>query len=159
MVILNNIQHATKHDWGVNFCGVLRSLSQQYAIDYRHSDVTLTNIIDQLQKVDNVHDYSLAPAPEQANSVDSAMDLLANYVRDFAMQMKLTKSRLSVPPTWSPTVLPPQTPNTPAKPKRLASPTGKWTNADVVVDKSGIMVAVLRRSSAGRTTLANIAKR
>ena len=81
LVILNNIHRATQHDWGRDFREVFRSINQQYAIDHKHDDASLQDVLDQLQKVDSVRDYSLAPAPEQANAVASDMDTLLNYVQ------------------------------------------------------------------------------
>jgi hypothetical protein len=64
LVVLNNIHRATQHDWGRDFSEVFRSLNQQHAIDYKHDDASLQDVLDQLQKVDNIRNYSLAPAPE-----------------------------------------------------------------------------------------------
>jgi hypothetical protein len=63
-----------------DFREAFHSLNQQYAIDYKHDDASLQDVLDQLQKVDNIRDYSLAPAPEQANAVASDMDTLLDYV-------------------------------------------------------------------------------
>jgi hypothetical protein len=81
LVVLNNIHRATQHNWGHDICEVFRSLNQQYTIDHKHDDDSLQDVLDQLQKVDNVHDYSFAPAPEQANVVASDMDTLLDYVQ------------------------------------------------------------------------------
>ena len=84
LVVMHNIHLAVQHDWGRDFRKAYRTLNQQYPIDHKHDDAPLQDILDQLQKVNNNRDYSLAPAPEQANSVANDLDVLMNYVKEEA---------------------------------------------------------------------------
>jgi len=80
LVVMHNIHLAVQHDWGRDFREAYRTINQQYPIDHKHDDASLQDVLDQLQKVDNNRDYSLAPAPEQANAVTDDLEVLMYYV-------------------------------------------------------------------------------
>jgi hypothetical protein len=79
LVVMHNIHRATQQHYGRDFREVYRT--QLYPIDHQHDDASLQDMLDQLQQVDIIRNYSLAPAPEQANSVADEMDVLLNYVQ------------------------------------------------------------------------------
>jgi hypothetical protein len=81
LVVMHNIHRATQQHYGRDFRELYRTLTQLYLIDHQHDDASLQDVLDQLQEVDIIRDYSLAPAPEQANSVADEMDVLLNYVQ------------------------------------------------------------------------------
>jgi hypothetical protein len=79
LMLLANIETATKHKYGWEFRSAMQSIRTKYAYNYKHDKASLKVIITELAKADSVRTLKAAPAPSTAT---------ANSVADTIKQLK-----------------------------------------------------------------------
>jgi hypothetical protein len=89
ITLLANIEYATNHDWGREFCPVLQDIHKKYKYNHPHDATSINYMLEELAAADTVRALSDAPEPTTES---------ANTVSDSVLRAKSTKSLL-LPPT------------------------------------------------------------
>eukprot|EP00804_Cyclotella_cryptica_P030326 CCRYP_011862-RA/>CCRYP_011862-RA protein AED:0.33 eAED:0.33 QI:0/0/0/1/0.66/0.75/4/0/887 len=82
LVLLANIDIASSHDWGREFCPTLQTIRRRFAYNHAHNAATVTAILKELAGADGVHKLNDAPAPTgTANAVSNQVSLLTQLLQ------------------------------------------------------------------------------
>jgi hypothetical protein len=85
LMLLANIETATKHKYGWGFRSAMQSIHTKFAYNYKHDKASLKVIMTELAKADSVQTLKDAPAPGTAT---------ANSVADTIEQLKTMTSNI-----------------------------------------------------------------
>jgi hypothetical protein len=80
LVLIANIELASKEDYGCNFCSTLHEIRAKYPYSYPHNDTSLKDMLQLLNSVDSVQMLTEAPPPASANAVRSVFKMMRTYV-------------------------------------------------------------------------------
>ena len=69
LMLLANIETATKHKYGREFCLAMQSIRTKYAYNYKHDNALMKVIMTELAKADSVRTLKDAPAPGTATEI------------------------------------------------------------------------------------------
>jgi hypothetical protein len=83
-MLLANIEYATNHDWGREFCPVLQDIRKKFKYNHPHDATSIGYILKELAAADTVRTHSDAPEPtaESANAVTESISLLSQLMCD-----------------------------------------------------------------------------
>eukprot|EP00804_Cyclotella_cryptica_P000999 CCRYP_012348-RA/>CCRYP_012348-RA protein AED:0.11 eAED:0.11 QI:0/0/0/1/1/1/3/0/1327 len=82
LVLLANIDSASSHDWGREFCPTLQTIRCRFAYNHAHNATTVAAILKELAGADGVRKLNDAPAPTgTANAVSNQVSLLTQLLQ------------------------------------------------------------------------------
>jgi hypothetical protein len=94
LILLANIETATKSDYGCEFCLAMHAIRKKYAYNHVHDTTSLQTILTELVGANGVRALKDAPAPNATTgcSVANSISFLNTMMNDDTTASKYTKS-------------------------------------------------------------------